>query len=177
MHADSSRTRQSTKTALRKLHRDTTGAVFAEAVVMLPFFILVWGLILYVHSYYSRRITLGQQSKSCSWQYSNSGCQTVPDGCQRFAVSARGDFDSRDLGGERGSDFQEFISEVGSFVGRIVLGQNAVVNASAEVAKPQVIGGGRAQLRTQHAVMCNEVPTDPARIARNAFCRISRLCS
>ena len=43
----------------RRLLTDTRGAVFAEVVVMLPFFMIVWASIFYVHKYYSSRIALG----------------------------------------------------------------------------------------------------------------------
>jgi hypothetical protein len=177
MRRDRARKTRGWRRWLRRLFGDTTGAVFAEAVIMLPFFIIVWGLIIYVHDYYSRRITLGQQSKSCSWQYSNDGCQRMPAGCERFSVRAAGDFSADELPDGGGSALQQFANlPIVRGILTLVLGKNAVVDASAEVAKPGVLGGGRAPMRSRHSVMCNEIPRTPGDIARDAFCRLTHLC-
>ena len=44
-----------------------------EAAIMLPFFIIIWGCINYVHDYYSARITLSSRAKTCAWAYANDG--------------------------------------------------------------------------------------------------------
>ncbi|MEI8255649.1 MAG: hypothetical protein WCJ30_08260, partial [Deltaproteobacteria bacterium] len=54
----------------RRLLRSTRGAVFAEMVVMLPFFIIVWASIIFVHKFYSDWIRAGSHAKACAWQYS-----------------------------------------------------------------------------------------------------------
>lgn len=144
---------------------------------MLPFFIIVWGLIIYVHDYFSRRITLGQQSKACSWQYANDSCNRIPPGCERFILRAAGDFSVDELPDGGGNALRELASHPPlETILTLVLGKNAVVDASAEIDKPRVLGGGRASMRSRHSVMCNEVPTTPGEVAKKAFCEMTGLC-
>jgi hypothetical protein len=158
-----------------RLLKGTRGAVFAEVVVMLPFFIILWASIIYVHKYYSSRITLGAQAKSCAWQYSNGGCRSTPAGCESLTVHAGADFSSDDLPG--GGSFQQFAND--PFVRpiiQLVLGSNSYVTGNGNVVRPAQLGSGNTPITSRNVVMCNEVPTSPQELARRAFCNLTHLC-
>lgn len=164
------------KAPIARFLRDTRGAVFAEAAVMLPFFIIVWGCINFVHDYYSARITLSARAKTCAWQYANDGCVgALPPGCLRSGGS--GDVTTSDLPDGAGSIVDDFaaLPIVHGAVTR-VLGQSANISADSTVARPPVLGGGTTALYSRHSVMCNELPRDPIEVARPAFCALTGLC-
>jgi len=161
---------------LRSLLRSTRGAVYAEAVIIVPFFVIVWGCIVYVHDFYSARIALTQKVKSCAWQYSNNACEQIPAGCSRFDLHQASDLSSGDLP-EGGNILEQFANlPVVSGIVRVVLGTNAEARGSGNVARPPVIGGGSSGIASRHSIMCNEVPQSPADLARRMFCNLTHLC-
>ena len=54
---------------LRALLRDERGSVMTEAVVMLPFFVLVWGCIIYVSQLYEKGIETQAVARECAWRH------------------------------------------------------------------------------------------------------------
>lgn len=144
---------------------------------MLPFFLIVWASISFVHNYYSRLITLGATVKSCAWLYSNLACDRshMPAECATFMVNDAADFSSSDL--HNGGAFEQFASNalVAPII-RLVLGSNAYVNGSGSVARGAQLGSGNTAIAARAVIMCNEVPVTPAELARSAFCNLSHFC-
>lgn len=168
--------RRGLRALLQRLFASERGAVYAEAVILLPFFIIVWTLIAYTHDVYGQKIALSARIKGCTWLYANSGCEDLPAGCPPPRLGNVIEVGS--LGGTGAGDLVAFASlPIVSGILRLVLGTDARITGNASVAKPMVIGWSGAQpLRSVHIVMCNEVPRTPGDIARGAFCSLTRLC-
>jgi hypothetical protein len=149
--------------------------VFAEVVVMLPFFIIVWASVIFVHNYFSARIRLGAKAKSCAWQYANDGCRQTPAGCDALSVSSGSDLETSELpeGGALNTLANNPIMRAAS---RIVLGSNADVSGSDSTARPAPLGSGSMSFTVRNTVMCNEIPRTPGQVAHDAFCGMTHLC-
>lgn len=61
--------------AERGLLRDERGGMYAEAVIVLPVFILVWSLIAFVNHGYRRTLTVGTQTRGAGWAHVMGQCQ------------------------------------------------------------------------------------------------------
>jgi hypothetical protein len=158
------------RSILRRLLGETAGAVFAEAVIMMPFFIIVLGCIIYSHAYYSQRIALSAHVKSCAWQYADSGCQQLQGDCAGFVTAHAGnELGAADLPDGSALDALRSLRFVGPIL-NIVLGQNSIVDRHETVTRPAVLGGGARDVYSIHSVMCNEVPKTPGQIVHDAFC-------
>lgn len=57
------------------------GATMVEAVVVLPFFIMLFVSSLFVTRRYLAVQAAQSQARSCAWQYSASSCINIPPGC------------------------------------------------------------------------------------------------
>lgn len=142
---------------------------------MLPFFILVWSLVVYTHDVYGRKIGLSARIKGCTWQYSNSGCRDLPPGCPPPRLGNVIEVGS--LGGTGAGDLVAFASlPIVSGILRLILGTDARIMGTTDVAKPVAVGSGSLSVRSVHIVMCNEVPKTAGDIARAAFCSLTSLC-
>lgn len=159
----------------RALLGDTRGAAFAEAVVLIPFFIIVWASILYVHDYYTQKILTAQRSRNCAWRYAVSGCRDS-GGCTGGTVINEGaGLVMTDLPG--GDAVTRFASNrFASGVFELVLGRTAMARDSATVPMPRTLGTSGATARGRHSVMCNEVPRAPPNIVYPAYCLLSWMC-
>ena len=142
---------------LRDLLRDERGSVMTEAVIMLPFFVLVWGCIIYVSQLYEKGIETQAEARECGWRYAKDNCE----GETRCAVASGLDV-TRDYGSGESGDIDAAESGVGflgdGFLTNILFGADATATAEDTTPKPQVIGGGDAQLRGRMGLACNEKP-------------------
>ncbi|MBX3251466.1 MAG: hypothetical protein KF901_30085 [Myxococcales bacterium] len=59
----------------QSLLRNERGGMYAEAVIMLPVFILVWSLINFVNQGYRRALTVGTQTRGAGWANVMGQCQ------------------------------------------------------------------------------------------------------
>jgi hypothetical protein len=57
------------------LLRDERGGMYAEAVIVLPVFILVWSLIAFVNHGYRRTLTVGTETRGAGWAHVMGQCQ------------------------------------------------------------------------------------------------------
>ncbi|MCA9617074.1 MAG: hypothetical protein KC586_30140 [Myxococcales bacterium] len=57
------------------LVRDQRGGMYAEAVIVLPVFILVWSLIAFVNQGYRRTLTVGTETRGAGWAHAVGQCQ------------------------------------------------------------------------------------------------------
>lgn len=144
---------------LRDLVRDEEGHATGEAVIMLPFFILVWGCIIFVSQGYERAIDVGQKTREHAWAH-------VMDDCGRPVGSGTevSDATNPPLGPfgdlfEMVDEIIEYLPLVGEYWPGFVIEERQFVRRSA-VDKPTVIGGGRQRVGHTIVLMCNEEPTD-----------------
>ena len=171
-----SRTTQQRRASQRR-HRGHRGVAYVEAVIALPFFIIVWGLIAYIHNLYGRALDLRAWGRTCTWSYVHEGCLTVPPGCAPYlgrpAESLRM---SEELPTSDG-DAVTALMRVPTF-GAIARPMADPNNASSgqgsrDLPRPTMLGGSVDRIRTSQGVLCNEVDRrNPASIGRPAFCNL-----
>ncbi len=154
---------------LSRLLRETEGTATVEAVIMIPFFVLVWGFLIYAVQVYADGIRAGVRARDCAWTYAQTGCDSVPAQCQ----SEPADGEVIDAGAESGvsellTNMRE-IPVVGGLLetifGRLVVGVH-----NEEVTRPNILGGGGVQVQRSFAVMCNERPRTIGEIAQDIAC-------
>jgi hypothetical protein len=145
--------------SLRDLIRDERGSVMTEAVVMLPFFILVWGCIIYVSQLYEKGIETQATARECAWRHAKDNCE----GDSRCAIAGGLD-PSRDYGSgdasaiesAEGSGGPGFLGD--GFLTNILFGADITATSESTTRKPELIGGGDAQIVGKVGLACNEKP-------------------
>lgn len=133
---------------LRNLLRDERGTATTETVIMLPFFILVWGLIFYVFDYFHSRIEHQMWTRRHAWRHAYTGCES--DGSYgRTSMDETGGFD--------GEGFVGHVDDVLSVLPGFHFDEIRA-NRTATVNRPEVIGGGGLTHEREMYLLCNEVP-------------------
>jgi hypothetical protein len=168
---------------LRRFLGDEHGTASIEAVIMLPFFIIVWGLLLFAVDVYKHKLDAGLRARDCGWSYAQTGCQTVPPQCQEEPgdpVAVDGDDGSGDLA----SSVDELpldIPIIGDLLNGIVdtlFGELRRSRHNNQVRRPRVLGETTVQTRGAFAIMCNERPRTVGEMARDMVCAVaSFFCS
>src|SRR5688572_8810145 len=159
----------------RELLRDTRGRAPAEPAIMLPFFIIVWGCIIFVVRRYDQSIEMSQQARHCAWTHVMSACETdTPCGISDGANLA----DSEFPGGAGG--FLEDLSGDIPFVDWMfegLFGSDITASTDTTVDAPEAVGGGSRRVAGAMALTCNEKPRgDLGDILHDAFCTLSPWC-
>lgn len=138
---------------LRRLLRDTEGAAMAEAVIMLPALILIWGIILYIHFGFRDAQRNMATLRDETWTHALAACSTSPTDPTEFADN--GDFDGESRGGISGlsgalrflTTNLFFIDEFGS-------------RRARDIERPESLGGGTRRLEWELLMLCNEEQRD-----------------
>ncbi len=138
---------------------------------MIPFFILVWALIMYVHS--ARMAMLGAytEARTSAWLAANAACpagEGAPlggDGLAEIRRRAAGGSDPTFI------DELERIPFLGAVL-RAIFGTNVYRTASRNINKPRVLGGGHGTTTGEFMIMCNERRRDMGDVARDTFCAV-----
>lgn len=148
----------------RSLLGDIRGTATTEAVIMLPFFILVWSCVIYVSRKYDNMVQVQAQSRHCAWRYAKDNCSgdapvtgcSIGDGAdmgessEMDAAVAQAESASSSAGG------WGFIGDIMDALG----GKEITATTTVDVPKPELIGGGSAHLVGQTALACNIEPKD-----------------
>ncbi len=145
--------------------RSQRGAAYAETVVMLPFFIIVWSCIIYVHNAYAEKVRLMAKNRDCVVTYAFTACGTTLPGCS--LSSAPG-------GAEAPGEVSGFVGTLGSFGSGLlsaVTGGSVSSRMTSTVAKPRVLGGGSTSVLAGNSMQCNTRYHDnPVRSLAAGFC-------
>jgi len=148
---------QRRRRSLRELLRDTAGHATAEAVIMIPFFVIVWGCILYVAQGYERAIDVGADTREHAWAH-------VMDECDR---PAPGGTEVTDATNPPLGPLGDLLGMIDEIIGHIPFFEDYWPGFIVEerqfvrrdrVDKPSVIGGGEARIGHTIVLMCNEEP-------------------
>jgi hypothetical protein len=141
------------------------GAAMVEAVVAIPFFLLMFAGILFVGNLYQTKMTVMRQAKESAWNYAMCNCGESGDGmstkCQPADGPAAGSGGS-DTASPTGYD-PGSISKVGSGPsGELASKSFGSSKASMEqsVTADGFLGGFSKKMSSQTKVMCNEAPHD-----------------
>jgi hypothetical protein len=151
--------------ALRRLLKSERGAVYTEAVITLPFFIMIWAFLIYTHSTVEQKISNNATAKGCTWAYALNYCQRdgLPAACGGTTFGEEPPAEWSD------SDVADFLRSV-PLVGDIVLGKGAYGERGADVRRPGYLGGGgRTRVISRHSVSCNEKPKTVGELFTSVF--------
>lgn len=143
------------ETSVKSLLRDEEGNATAEAVIMIPFFILVWGCIIWASQAYERTLDVGAKTREHAWAHAMDACKSrVPP-----------DTEVRDVTDPVFGPIGDTLSVVDSIIETIpVVGdawpgffptENQYVRRS-RVETPEVMGGGDKEVGHTIVLMCNE---------------------
>lgn len=163
---------------LRRVFGDDQGTASIEAVIMLPFFIMVWGLLLFAVDVYKHKIDAGIRARDCGWTFAQTGCQTVPPSCQEEPgdpVSTEDAAGSSELASTV-DDLPIDIPIIGDVLNGVVdtiFGELRRARHSEDVQRPQVLGSTTVQTRGAFAIMCNERPRTVGEMALDMVCAVA----
>ena len=140
------------------------GAVYTEAVILIPFLIMVWGFMIFTHQITLQKIRANSHAKGCTWIYAVNYCDaaSLPSYCTTPRVDVRQEAPA-DWNDEHGRSVGAFFNEIGKVLGS-VLGAPGYGSESREVRRPNVLTGGAQNIRARHSVSCNEKPRSPSEV-------------
>jgi len=162
--------------------RGERGAASTEALIILPFFFIVWGALFFSHRLAEKKVVVNEIARTCAWARMTGGCTDAmsPRCNHTTSVPLAND----DLEGSRASlinydarinsGFEwPFQSRFGPYF-RPVLG----ADRDARVTKPRQIGGGEFGVHTEFSEMCNEVSHEETvpTVSEEMFCTITGWC-
>lgn len=147
------------------------GAATTEAVIMLPFFILVWGSLLWIVQSYNARIRANILARDCGWSYAQSGCDEVPAQCSEAPtdIGAADGGDSSTRGTLTSSIDSTGIPILSGLISGI-FGNLQLARHYTNVNRPEVVGGGSYRATGQFAILCNERPRAIGEVAQDVLC-------
>jgi hypothetical protein len=164
------------------------GAATTEALIILPFFFIVWGALFFSHRLSEKKVVVNEIARTCAWQLMTGGCQEAQSPRCSFN-NATTQLSDDELEGSRASleNYHRRILGADGPIGfeydfRGTFGpyfrETFGAEREATVPKPRQIGGGEFNVDTEFSEMCNEtvhdetVPTESELI----FCTISPWC-
>jgi hypothetical protein len=140
---------------LRQLLRDTRGHATAEAVIMLPVFIIVWGAIIFVSQGFEAALDIGARNRQAAWTHVMNDCEGGVD--PGVSVSDATDPPFGPLG--------ELFALVDAVFSTIpiyrdywpgLVPEERRFRVQTSVAQPRVLGTGSANVNHDIVLMCNE---------------------
>jgi hypothetical protein len=163
MNSSRTRTKKSAmkkrRRSWRELLRDEGGSVITEATIMLPFFILVWGCIMYVSQLYEKGIETQAVARECAWRHAKDNCEGETRCSIEEGLDVTRDYGSGDGSAIDGAEGSSGVGFLGSgFLTDILFGKDITATAEDTTPKPELIGGGDAQIRGRMGLACNEKP-------------------
>lgn len=138
---------------LRRLLGDQKGAAMAEAVIMLPAMILIWGIILYIHFGFRDAQRNMATLRDDAWTHAFGGCTTSHGAPTEIAPN--GAFDGESRGGISGlGDALRWVSSNLFFIDEFG------ARRRLDIARPRSLGGGTKTLEWELLMLCNEQQRD-----------------
>jgi hypothetical protein len=135
----------------RALFGDEQGAVMAEATIMLPVLILIWGIILYIHFGFRDAHRNLATIRDHAWVHAFSGCNSsLPAPSE---ITAGGSFDGEARSGGRISGLASALRSLATTLFRI---EEFSARRQTTFGRPQSLGGGAHAVVWQLRSLCNE---------------------
>ncbi|MEM9192876.1 MAG: hypothetical protein AAGF12_27120, partial [Myxococcota bacterium] len=155
--SESPRLWQGPRRGLRRFVRDEEGHATTEAVIMIPFFVLIWTFLIYFGGGYAEKIDMSATARGQAWAHVMDNCRTnVPN-----------DLTRRDPGSTY-SQVNEVLEIIGEIISLIPLVGDYWPNppmpvdyefsARRAIQRPQLIGGQTGEATYSIVLMCNERP-------------------
>lgn len=153
------------------MRRRREGTASVEIVVMLPFFVLLWASISYLHEAASAALTVRERVRGCAWEVAVNGCtDEAASGplCREVIIEKR----------ERGEDrrnlpevFEQVtdIPVIGKYV-ESLFGEDVEVRSEQSTRGLSNMGG---QLMIgRYAMVCNTVPKRGEELLEEQVCGV-----
>jgi len=142
------------KAARRRLRRGAKrGAVLVEALIVIPFFAIIFIMLIHMGKMYVKKLHAISQTKACVWERAMSGnCES---GCGQAQVSDLGDADL-DMGSEMNPS--QGHPQVDDWLTRTFKETKFRLDDSNTAANAFGQGGFTNRVYTTQTVMCNEKP-------------------
>jgi hypothetical protein len=136
----------------RSLLHDSRGSIFVEALVYIPFLILIWVLLNHTHRVMVTDIATQRVARTCSWKYASSGCDSPPSGCGASKTVV----DDLVLRGLGTGSFETLAAELPFIAPQMAVlhGELAEATVRSSIERPAILGGSR-EFIGHHAMMCN----------------------
>jgi hypothetical protein len=124
-----------------------------EALVAIPFFIVVFGCTMFVGSFYQEKLRTLRESKRCAWDHSINGCA---GGCSATTQSAG---PGSALQPPTGTGSSKTTGVPGAQIMSNDFYQSSFTVKSSVTASA-TLGGWSKPIQSTTTVMCDEVPED-----------------
>ncbi len=124
-----------------------------EALVAIPFFIVIFATTMFVGSFYQEKLRTLRESKRCAWDHSINGCK---GGCQADTAAGGSGAEVNPPGG---TGNQKTDSAPGNQIMSKDFYQSKFTVKSSATAS-NAIGGYVKPIESTTTVMCDEVPED-----------------
>lgn len=138
-----------------KRSRRARGAAMVEALIAIPFFILIFVSILYIGRLYAEKEHTLHEAKQGAWTYALNNCESGA-GTTQGGENPQQALDNQGASSNSGVVSQYAPSSGGSSVLRNW--DTAVFTANANVVADGLLGGFQNHLSTTTRVQCNEKP-------------------
>ncbi len=142
-----------TRALLLRRRRRERGAAMVEALVAIPFFIVIFATTMFVGQFYSEKLRTIRESKRCAWDHSMNGCK---GGCQA-------DTQSGGSGSEVSPPDGAGDSKANSAPGNQIMSKDfyqSKFTVKSSATASNAIGGYVKNIESTTTVMCDEVPED-----------------
>jgi hypothetical protein len=136
--------------------RRERGAAMVEALIVIPFFIMIFVLSIFLNNLYSAKLRTIRETKKCVWQSAMKGdCQ---GGCGESTTKNLGDKDL-DKGAENNPS--QGHPQVDKWLKKTFSETDMSRTGNATASSiTGIVDGFSVQVATKQVAMCNEIPED-----------------
>jgi hypothetical protein len=154
------------QTRVQKLlrRRGKRGAALVEAVVVIPFFIIIFASILFVGNLYKEKMRVMRLTKESAWAYAMENCGNAGDGMTTTGIprsedapgGGPGASEPADTGDANLGDSEKAGGDMAGLASKDYGSSQAQMKSS--VTADGYIGGLTKDVTSHTRVMCNEAP-------------------
>lgn len=142
--------------------KNKRGAALVEALVVIPFFLLMLAGVIFVGKMYQTKLRIMRLSRQSAWTYAMQGCQGDGTGTDPSEPNA-----TKTDGGSGFGAPTAILSILGSSNPLEDALDDAEVKGQQDVTADNIVGGYTKTMRSHFRVRCNAVPSDT--VFGNAF--------
>lgn len=151
-----------------------SGAVYVEALILIPFLLIVWACIYYLIDKHHAQNANASLVRRCAWQYAQQSCEgDVPEECSSIVGEKSESIE--DTSGILGA-LQKIPGGFDKMFGAI-FGEGFSANTKTTLKVPNTLGGGTQTLSGKdfgQYLLCNEKKTTLGQVAKDAACDLAK---
>jgi Flp pilus assembly protein TadG len=133
--------------------RRRRGAAMVEALVAIPFFIVIFAVTMFVGQFYNEKLRTMRESKRCAWDHAMNGCK---GGCNADTASAGSGTETQPPQGT--GDSKSDSAPQSNITSKDYYQSKFTVKSKATASN--TIGGWVRNIESTTTVMCDEQPED-----------------